>query len=334
MEEIRGKRIVWPEKGKVALEDFTIEELGPTEVLIRTKNTLISPGTESAFLAALPNTSGKFPQYPGYSNAGEIIAVGDKVEVMQIGDRVVSRSPHSSHVAVQEGELFRIPQNLPFDESTFFSLSSVALQGIRKAQIEIGDSVIVLGQGLVGQLALRIAKLSGAIPLIGVDLYDRRLHHASKGGAGYTLNSSKVNLEKEIWKITQGKGANVVIEATGNPEIVPLSFKLAARFGRVVLLASPRGESVVDFYSDVHYKGIRVIGARSPSTRPIYESFHGLWTRQDDIELVLTLLSKDLLKVRDLVSQKISFKDASTAYRKIIECREDVLGVVLDWTEK
>lgn len=330
MKRLKGKRIVWPERGKVTVEDFEVKQPKAKEVLIKTRSTLISSGTEEAFLMALPNTSSKFPQYPGYSNAGEVIAGGDGVSKIKIGDRVVSKTPHASYVLAPENRIVEIPQNLSFDEAAFFSVSSIALQGIRKARIEIGESVVVLGQGLVGQLALQLAKLSGAIPLIGVDLYDSRLGISSKIGADYVLNPTKVDLKREIKKITKGKGASVVFEVTGNPNVVPLSFDLVGKFGEVVLLASTRGESKVNFYSQIHKKGVVVIGAHD-SIRPRYESSHGRWTLQDDTQLALNLISRGLIIVRDLISLKLSFQKASEAYRKVMEDKKKVLGTILDW---
>lgn len=331
MQQLKGERVVWLKQGRVTIEDFKVRQPEGKQILIKTRNTLISPGTEGAYLMTLPNTSSKFPQYPGYCNAGEVIAIGDKVSEIKVEDRVVSETPHASYNLECEGKVFQIPEGLSLDKATFFSLSSTALQGIRKAGIEIGDSVVILGQGLVGQLALQLAKLSGAVPLIGVDLYDKRLDISSKEGADYTLNPQKVNLEKEVKKITQGRGAKVVIEATGNPEAVPLSFKLASEFGRVILLGSTRGKSEVNFYSQVHRKGIMVFGAHA-ITRPKYESFHRRWTKQDDTELVLNLLNKGLIKVKGLISLKLDFQDALKAYRKTIECKENVLGIILNWT--
>lgn len=327
---LKGKRIVWPERGKVLVEDFKIEQPKAKEVLIKTRSTLISSGTEGASLGALPNTSGKFPQYPGYSNAGEVIAIGDEISEIEVGDRVVSRTPHASYVLASENGISKVPPGLSFNEATFLSLSSIALQGVRKARIELGESVVVLGQGLVGQLALQLAKLSGAIPLIAVDLYDSRLDISSKGGADYTLNPRKVNLEKEVREITQEKGAKVVIEATGSPEAISLGLELITGLGRVVLLGSTRGESKVNFYSLVHRKGIMVIGAHEYA-RPKYESSPTWWTQRDDSKVVLNLLSKNLLKVKDLISLKLDFQKASEAYRRIIECKKSVLGVILNW---
>jgi len=328
--EIQGKSVVFQQKGVVTVEDFELKQPEPNEVLIRTVSTLISTGTETAFLMAMPNTSGIFPQYPGYSNAGIVDSVGTKVSKLRVGDRVASRGRHASYVLATEDMVLKIPDGTSFDEASFFALGSIALQGTRKAHIELGDSVVVLGQGLVGLLALQLAKLSGAMPLIGVDLYDYRLSISSKQGADHVLNPLKVDLEKEVGKVTDGKGASVVIEATGNPKVILTAFKLAGDYGRVILLGSPRGETEVNFYREIHRKGISVIGAHE-RTRPRYESYHGWWTQRDDASLILKLLSRGLLKVRDLITLKMGFQEAQEAYRKLIEAKETVLGVILDW---
>jgi len=135
-----------------------------------------------------------------------------------------------------------------------------------------------------------------------------------------------------VRRVTEGRGANVVIEATGSPEAVPTALKLTSNYGRVILLGSTRGESTVNFYRDVHRKGVTVIGAHN-SIRPKYESRHGWWTSRDDGTLVLKLMGKGLLQVKDLISLKVSYKEAPEAYRRIMESKETALGVILDWTE-
>jgi len=325
-----GKRIVFKEKGFVTVEEFDLEQPTPDQILIETVSTLISPGTETAFLLALPNTPGVFPQCPGYSNAGIVTSVGSEVSRFRAGDRVVSRKNHASHVIASEEEVMKIPENLSYDEASFFALGSIALQGVRKADIELGESVAVLGQGLVGVLALQLAKLSGGFPVIGIDLYDSRLELSSELGADYTVNPSKVDLEKSIGDTTDGKGASVVIEATGNPKAIPIALRLAGEYGRVIILGSPRGESEVNFYSDVHKKGVSVIGAHE-RTRPRKESFHSWWTQRDDSSLILKLISKGSLKVTDLITLKLGFQKAEEAYKKLVQSRSDVLGIVLDW---
>ena len=330
---LQGKRVIFRRKGEVGIENFEPRQPKDREVLVGTVSSLISPGTETAFLMALPNTPGEFPKYPGYSNAGVIIAAGSKVSKFKEGDRVVSRKDHASRVIASEDELMMIPEGLSFDEATFFALGSIALQGIRKAYIELGESVVVLGQGLVGQLALQLAKLSGAMPVVGVDLYDYRLSLSSRNGADHVLNPLEGDLEKEIGKLTEGKGADVVIEATGNPKVMHTAFKLVGEYGRLIILGSPRGTSEVNFYPEIHKKGIRIIGAHE-RTRPRHESFHGWWTQRDDSSLVLKLIKSGRLNVKDLITLKMSFQEAQDAYAKLIEDKKSVLGIVLDWNHR
>lgn len=330
--ELVAKRVVFKHPGVVSIEDFKLEKLESSEVLIGTVSTLISPGTETAFLMALPNTPCQFPQYPGYSNVGIVKKVGSGVSNIRVGARVVCRKNHASYVIAHESEVMEIPPGVSFDEASFFALGSIALQGIRKAKIELGESVVVLGQGLVGILALQLAKLSGGMPLIGVDLYDYRLSLSRRHGADYVLNPSKVDLERKVKEATDGKGADVVVEATGNPKVISTALKLVGNYGRVILLGSPRGETEVNFYSDVHKKGVLIIGAHE-SMRPRFESFHGWWTQKDDTKLILNLMNKKLLKVKDLITLKLKFWEAEKAYRKLIESKEKVLGIVLDWRD-
>ena len=328
-----GKRIVFKEKGLVGVEDFEINEPEQSQILIKTASSLISSGTETAFLMALPNTTGRFPMYPGYSNAGVVAAVGTKTSKFKVEDRVVSREHHASHVLADEDDLIRIPEGLSFDEASFFALGSIALQGVRKAYIELGESVLVLGQGLVGNLALQLAKLSGGMPVIGVDMYDYRLGISEKCGADHVYNPSRADLEEAVNEATDGKGADVVIEATGNPKAISTALELAGKYGRVIILGSPRGTSEVNFYSAVHKKGVSVIGAHE-DMRPLYESSHGWWTERDDSPLVVKLIGKGLLRVRDLVTVKMSFRRATEAYKRLTESKDNTLGIILNWEKE
>lgn len=330
LNKIVGKRIVFKEAGRVTVEKFTLSKPKPGEVTVETACTLISPGTETAFLLALPNTSKRFPKYPGYSNTGVVAFTGSESSTVMVGDRVVSRKSHASHVTVDETNLLKIPEDLSFEEASFFALGSISLQAVRKVHIEIGESVVVLGQGLVGNLALQLARLSGGMPLIGVDMFDYRLKISKTCGADYALNPNRTDLVEEIMDATDGKGADVVIEATGNPKAILTALKLAGRYGRVVLLGSTRGTSEVNFYSEVHKKGVVIIGAHE-SIRPRYESSHGWWTQMDDSLLVLKLLSKGLLKVKELITAKMSYEEAAKAYDRLINSKEDTLGIILQW---
>ncbi|MDW8062158.1 MAG: zinc-binding alcohol dehydrogenase [Nitrososphaerota archaeon] len=326
----RGIGVVFEDKGVVSLEEYEIGSLEPGRLLVKTFYTLISPGTETAFLLGLPNTPSVYPQYPGYSNVGVVEDLAEDVELFKVGDIVVSPSRHASIVNPKAENTFKIPEGLDPIEAVFFYLSAIALQGVRKSEPEIGESAVVLGLGLIGQLAAQFLALSGATPIIGVDLYDYRVKVTESLSIDYGLNPLKIDVASEVYRVTDGRGASIVIESTGNPEAVNLAFKLAGRRGRVVLLGSTRGLSTVNFYSDVHRKGLIIIGAHN-SIRPRTESSRWFWNLRDDVEVVFKLLSKKRLKVRELISSILDYRSAGEAYRLLIDSKDRVISIALDW---
>jgi len=325
---LKGRRAVFRSRGVVDVEEFDISKPNAGQLLIKTVCSLISPGTETAFLMALPNTPKRFPQYPGYSNVGVVEEVGEKAEGFKPGELVVSSAPHSSYVLAQSSGVLKVPEGLSAEEASFFNLASIALQGVRKGFIELGNSVVVVGQGLIGQLAVQLARLSGGFPVIAVDLVDWRLEVSAKHGADHVVNPSKVDAVEEVRRLTDGKGADVVIEATGNPEAIPMALDMAGRLGRVVILGSPRGVSTVNFYMPVHRRGLVIIGAHT-NVRPSHESLPHYWTDIDDKRLVLKLMADGRLRVRDYINLKLPVENAPDAYRLLMEHKERVLGVLL-----
>lgn len=328
---MKGIRVVFRRPGIVELEEYDVKPPRSGEVLVKTLYTLISPGTELAFLYSLPNTPRKFPMVVGYSNVGVVEELGRGVSGLKVGQAVVSWSPHASHVTVSAEKVFPVPEDLSLEEASFFALGAICLQGVRKAGVEIGESALVIGLGLVGQLTAQLLRLSGAVPIIGLDLYEGRLKLARKLGADYVFNPSKVDVEEEVLRLTEGKGASLTIEASGSPEAVNLAFRLTRKLGRVVLLGSSRGETTVNFYRDIHRKGLHVIGAHV-STVPEVESFRYYWTLRDEIKTFFKLLKMRSLNVRDLISVKLSFRDASKAYELLRKEKDRVVGILLDWT--
>ncbi len=326
---MRGYRVVWAEPGVVKVEEWELPKMSEKQVLVKTHLTLISPGTEKAWLLHLPNTPSTFPQYPGYCAVGRVLKVGSQVQRFKIGDRVVWAGKHASHAVVNEDALLSVPSELADEEAVFCRLIAIAMQGVRKAQIELGESVVVLGAGLIGLLALQLAKLSGGFPVISVDLSEVRLKFAQAVDADFALLLTE-DLNDRVNDLTNG-GAHVVIEATGNPEAIPLAFKLARRMGRVVLLGSTRGETKsVNFYTDVHRKGLVVIGAHD-SVRPQFDSSRWFWTAKDDQTLALKLLVARRLRVSPLITHKFKGTEAPKAYELLMSGDLSAVGILLDW---
>ena len=329
---MKAQRVVWPSRAKVDVETFELPPIGDDDVLIATECTLISPGTERAFLLGLPNAQGRYPSRPGYSNIGKVAEIGKAVTGLQVGDRVASTQGHTSHFVTSPSRLLKMAStDAPSEEAVFFNLGAIALQGVRKTRIELGEAALVLGQGLIGLLAMQLSKLSGAFPLIAADLTDSRLETSKSMGVDYTLNPEDADFSTQLNDITKDDGPAVVIEATGHPDAISTALDVAGWGARVVLLASTRGETPkVNFYRDVHKKGLILYGAHN-SIRPRQESSPNFWTLEDDSLLLLTLIAQKRFNVTPLISHRVSGEDAPKAYQLLMEWNPDLLGVVLQW---
>jgi len=327
-------RIVWPEKGRAVLEPFELAKPGDDEVLIETEYTLISPGTELAFLNALPNTPGLFPQYPGYNNVGRVVELGRRVTGPAVGDRVASAAKHASMATAPASRVIEVPAGLEPEKAVYHNMAAISLQAVRKAQIELGEAVVVLGQGIIGNLALQLARLSGGLPVIGTDLIDRRLMLARECGADLAVNPHVEDLKARLLEFIGRDSVDVVLDATGIPQAVLDGLDLAGYRGRVVLLASTRGETErVNFYRDVHKKGLIIIGAHNSIRPKGEESTRGYWTAQDDTAVALRLMAAGRLKVAPLTTDVLKAEEASVAYDLLAHARDEHLGVLLDWRQ-
>ena len=329
---MKAQRVVWPSRAKVEVETFALPPLGDDEILVETECTLISPGTERAFLLGLPNAQGRYPSRPGYSNVGTVVEVGKAVTDYKVGERVASTQGHTSHFIASPNRLLKIAStNVPAEEAVFFNLGAIALQGVRKARIELGEAALVLGQGLIGLLAMKLLRLSGAMPLIAADLTDSRLEISKDVGADCALNPEDANFSERLSDVTKGAGPAVVIEATGHPDAVSTAMDVAGWGARVVLLASTRGETPnVNFYRDVHKKGLILYGAHN-AIRPRQESSPNFWTLEDDSLLLLSLIAQRRVNVVPLISHRVPGEDAPKAYQLLMEWNPGLLGVVLQW---
>ncbi len=331
MSESTNHQVMFTRPATLELAAAAVPQPGPTELLLRTRVSLISPGTERAFFLGLPNTTQHYPQRAGYSNIAEVVALGSAVEGWEVGDKVATNGYHAAYIVADVAACRCVPRHLADDQAVFFNLASIALQGIRKARIELGEPVAVLGAGLIGLLALQLARLQGALPAISIDQDAERLQFALRTGADAALPAD-ASLAATLADLCGGEGPAVVIEATGHPDGVPTAFACARMLGRVVLLGSTRGETeAVNFYRDVHKKGLTVYGAHN-IVRPRHESSPGFWSETDDQRVALNLLALGRLSVAPYITHRFAWSDAGEAYALLRSWARTPLGMILDWT--
>jgi L-iditol 2-dehydrogenase len=318
--------VVSPRRGEVELQEREVPDPGPGEVRVAVSASLVSPGTERAWITHMPNTPGKFPFEPGYCAAGVVEAVGPGVAEPARGDRVVCfLLGHRKAGNVDARWVLPIPDSLSFAHAAFTPLGQVALQGVRRPRIELGESVLVVGLGVIGQLAAQLCRLAGGFPVVGADRLEARRAAARACGIDATVDAAAPD-----W--TDGAGRHpVVIESTGAPDGVACALRAAARHGRVSLLGSTRGECVIDVYRDIHSKGVSLLGAHAGAI-PECESRPGAWTWRADAACFLRLAAAGRVSLDPLLTDRVGWSRAPEYYRSIIAGAGESIGGVIEWT--
>lgn len=329
---MRARRFICPGLRQIELEEFETGPLPDNAILVQNEFTVVSVGTEiyNWIHGGSPGREATFPHTTGYCSAGRVLEVGAAVTDVQPGDRVAGQGLHASHGVLRK-PYQRVPDNVPARDAAFLVMGAISLHGIRVAHIELGESVAVLGLGLVGQLASSLAQLAGGMPVIAIDLDEQRLAKAKARGAAACINPAQIEDAPQVVRdLCVEDGCNVVIEATGKPAVYPLAVKLACMAGRVVALGSPRGTVEMNFLDEVHLREVSILGAIQPRT-PNDDHVYYHWTKDRERDLVLRLMAQGRLPVADLVTHEARPEDCLEIYTMLADCPQGALGVVFDW---
>ncbi|MBA7502443.1 Inositol 2-dehydrogenase/D-chiro-inositol 3-dehydrogenase [subsurface metagenome] len=362
-------------KGHVIVEDVPVPICGDNEVLVANAYSLISAGTELSTIKrfSLPNllmdsalikkalvyakergtkeamsTAKEFRDalMPlGYSSAGIVIAIGKNISNIDVGDKVAcagaGKANHAEVVAVPRNLVTKIPDGVSFEEATFTTLGAIAMHGIRRAGRQFGETIIILGVGLIGQLAVQIAKAAG-YKVIAVDKDPHRVELSKRAGADIGLVVGKDDLEKEVLYRTDGVGADAVViyAATASSEPVNQSMKLVRKKGRIVVVGDV-GLNIdrAPFYE----KELDLLISRSYGPGrydPLYEE-KGIdypidyvrWTENRNMRAFLELLREKKIDISPLIEAAHIFpiEEAEKAYKVLGSGREKPLSILLKY---
>ncbi len=329
---MKGYRFVCHGIRQIELEPFEIGPLPDDSILVKNEFTAVSPGTELYLWihGSEPNAKPSFPRTTGYCNAGVVIDVGKKVTSVKPGDRVAGQGCHASH-AVMNSLYNKVPEKVSSEAASLLVMAAISMHGIRIARIKLGEAVAIIGLGLVGQFAVSLAKLSGGLPVIAIDLNEQRLARAKQRGADACINPNKVkDVTAAVRKFCTEDGANCVIEATGIPKVYPVAVRLACFAGRVISLGSPRGSVEFDFFNEVHLREVSILGAFHPCT-PEQTNVYFPWTKDRERNLILRLLNEGKISAEDLITHVARPGDCLKIYNMLADSPHDTLGVVFDW---
>ncbi len=335
-------RILFPEPNRAEMITETLpDQPGPGQVLYRTSYTTISPGTERANITGDPNVAGtnapsvKFPRGIGYSSSGVVLAVGEGVTAVQPGDRVIGYwSKHADYNMLNQHQIIKITdERIGMREAAAVFISTFPMAAIRKTRLEAGESLMVMGLGLLGQFAVRLARAAGAVPVIAVDPVASRREDALRGGADVALDPFEPGFAQRVKEMTDG-GVNAAIEVTGQGAGLDETLDCMAKFGRVALLGCTRNkEFTIDYYRKVHCPGITLIGAHT-NARPTVESHPGYFTHNDDIKAILKLCAGGRIDIAAMLSELHAPEECAEVYDRLIHDRNFPMAVQFDWTKE
>ncbi len=308
------------------------------ELLVETAVSLISTGTELTALSAddPPGTVWaslrKFPSTPGYCSAGRVVAAGATADREWIGKRVASAAHHARYDCISTTAARPVPdEGVSDEEAAFCTLAEVVMNGVRRSGVTWGESVVVFGLGLLGQLAVRFCQLAGAWPIFAVDIRDERLALVPDDPGVIRVSAAHGDISEVVGRSTRGRMADVAFEVTGNSELIPSEITNLRQQGRFVILSSPRGQGTLfNFHDLCNRPSYTIIGAHNLS-HPEAATLEQPWTGARNAELFFTLVAERKVNVGPLVSHRYSYRDAPCAYAMLLEDRSKAMGVILDW---
>ena len=362
--------------GDLAVEETPPPALKRHGVLVRVRRSLISLGTERAIMAlSKKGPLGKAKDRPdlarkvinkarqegywstykvvsnliaspiplGYSTAGEVIAVGAEAADFSVGDRVacagLNIANHAEINYVPRNMASKLPPGLSFDSACFVTVGAIAMQGVRLANLTLGDRVVVLGLGLVGQIAAQLARCAGA-SVIATDLDPAKIELAEKLGA-HKVAGGGTALADAVDSMTDGHGADAVLICASTPsdDLIRTAPQLTRLKGRVVAV----GDVGMNIERRPYYdKEIELVISRSYGPGrydPAYEN-RGVdyplpyvrWTQGRNMESFLELVARGDVDVESLITHRYPIDEGEEAYRLVSgENKEHAVAIVLEY---
>ncbi|MBA4375510.1 MAG: oxidoreductase [Anaerolinea sp.] len=362
--------------GKTSTTDVPMPAVKQKTALVQTRASLVSAGTERMLVefaekslvgkaasrpdlvrqvfakarreGILPTLSAAFtkldqPMALGYSSAGVIVEVGDALQGFKPGDRVACAgggfAVHAEYGVIPQNLLTHLPDNVDFESAAFTTLGAIALQGFRLAQPQLGETVCVIGLGLLGLLSAEIAKAAGC-RVFGIDLDKERVTLAKKMGISA---AHREGCEETTAAFTQNRGFDhtLICADTSSNDPVELAGHLARDRGIIVAVGAvgleiPRKiyyEKELDFKISRSYGPGRYDPAYEEGGQD-YPFGYVRWTEGRNLEAFVELLAQNKINVRPLISHHFPIDDATSAYELITgKKKEPFLGVLLSYPQ-
>jgi predicted dehydrogenase/threonine dehydrogenase-like Zn-dependent dehydrogenase len=354
-------RRVIDRRGRVLVTDLPVPHMGPDQVLVQSHYSLISSGTEMGTLAKTPTelvrqtiqdpwmrnvvkqtilatgpsqTARRVwhemitPREIGYSGAGTVLAIGDHVEGLEIGQTVAyAASGHAEVAAPSINHVVPVPDSVDLRHAAFVTVGGIAMQSLRRADLKFGETVAIYGLGLVGQLCADIAKAAGCI-VVGIDINPKANELATAAGAALVVNPSEPDWKRRINDFTgrNGADATVICASSDSPEIINSAMEITRRQGRVVIVGYVKldihPKNFLHREIDLRYS--RAYGPGSYHTgyekgRLDYPFGYVRWTEKRNLEEFIRLVATGAVNPEPLIARVYPVERAQEPFDAIRE---------------
>lgn len=326
----QAQRVIFPAANTVELETFDPGAPGDGEVEVRTICSLISTGTEGIVLTQDFSSDtgwanyGRLPFHPGYAAVGIVERVGTGVVSPKPGDVVAIRRGHASRHIVPASDCVPVPDGIADEHAVWFALASIGFRGFQATGVTIGDDILVVGAGPIGQMLLRWCAVVGASRIVVVDPLPQRLTFARRGGATSVIDRGIEEAAAAIGDTSEVPG--IIADTTGNARVFRSLLRIAPRFARIILLGDTGHPEEQRLTHDLVLKGLSVTGAHDGHERG--------WPQARVSNRFYDLLAAGRFPLDGLITHRFRPQDAAEAYALTSTRRAETMGVLFDWSPR
>jgi len=336
---LKAVRKTEPKPG-IVVQEIEEPRIGASQVLVEIKATAICGSDLHIYrwdeLTARLRTP--LPMTMGHEFSGEIVEVGKEVKWLKLGDRIAGEShipcgacyycrtgnmhvcqnmlvfgvqtkegSFAKYAAIPEIIACKLPSGLSFEEGSLLEPFGVAMHAIERTRIEPGDVVLVMGSGPIGIFAQQIAKASGASIVIATEIGEFRLDLARRiGSADVYVNPQKDDIIKRTMELTNGRGADVVIELSGSPTAFRQSFQALKKTGRVGLVGLPEKPVEIEATTMIIHKEATVVGSHG-------RSMFGTWER------MMSLVGSKRVNLTAVITDRLPLERAEEGFQRVMK---------------
>ena len=285
------------------------------------------------------------PSPLGYSSAGEVIAVGEGVHHFKVGDLVACGGNSASHadiITVPVNLAVKVPEEVNLKEAAFSTIASIAIQGIRQADLRMGENCLIIGMGIIGQITYKILESTGMNP-IGIDVSEQAVEQSKEAGIVNVFNRNQNGIDEIIMQHTDGYGADSIIITAGTSSLDPIEYAgaMARKKAKVVIVgAVPTGFSRMHYYKKE--LDLKMSMSYGPGRGDINYEEKGVdypigyvrWTENRNMQSFVAMLASKSLNISNLISHTFSLDESPKAYDMILAKEESFAGIVIQYEQE